>query len=127
MLQWWVPSVGLTFYNKWLFHERRFPLPLTTTLISFTLNSILAGGLRQIVSRYTGQPLVHISWNDYTKRVVPTATAAAVDISASNASFMFVTVSLYTMCKSTSIIFLLGFGAARGSNLRRSLLCLPSN
>ena len=38
---WYVPSVGLTFYNKWLFHKSRFPMPLTTTLLSFALNSIL--------------------------------------------------------------------------------------
>eukprot|EP01050_Picozoa_sp_SAG11_P007740 SAG11_NODE_655_length_7909_cov_7.307298_2_plen_139_part_00 len=43
---WWTPSIGLTFYNKWLFHARRFPLPLTATLISFGLNSVIAGVLR---------------------------------------------------------------------------------
>lgn len=67
-----------------------------------------------MVARWTGESVVHVSWEDYFKRVVPTAVAASVDISVSNASFLFVTVSLYTMCKSTSIIFLLVFAIVLG-------------
>jgi len=43
------------------------------------------------------------------KRVLPTAMACALDIGCSNWSLMFITVSLYTMTKSTSIIFILMF------------------
>ena len=35
------------------------------------------------------------------------AVSAAVDIGLSNWSFMYITVSMYTMCKSTTIIFIL--------------------
>lgn len=75
-------SILLTFFNKWAFRSFHFPL-----IISF----------------------FHMCIVFHIKRVFPTAVASALDISLSNWSFVFITVSLYTMSKSTCIIFILIF------------------
>ncbi|KAF9453930.1 TPT-domain-containing protein [Macrolepiota fuliginosa MF-IS2] len=46
---------------------------------------------------------------DYGKKAVPTAVATGLDIGLSNLSLKTITLSFYTMCKSSSLIFVLLF------------------
>jgi solute carrier family 35, member C2 len=46
---------------------------------------------------------------DHRKKAVPTAVATSLDIGLSNLSLKMITLSFYTMCKSSSLIFVLMF------------------
>ncbi|XP_076840735.1 solute carrier family 35 member C2-like isoform X2 [Brachyhypopomus gauderio] len=72
-------SIGITFYNKWL------------------------------MKCWTRKPRVTLSWKEYLYKVAPTALATALDIGLSNWSFLFITISLYTMTKSSAVLFILFF------------------
>jgi len=100
-------SITLTFYNKWFIKD--FHFPLTVTLFHLTIKFVLCGILRLFLSACSSRPRVTLSWDDFCRRVAPTGIASSFDIGLSNWSFQFITVSLYTMTKSTCIIFILGF------------------
>ncbi|KAM4692217.1 solute carrier family 35 member C2 isoform 2-T2 [Rhinophrynus dorsalis] len=58
---------------------------------------------------YNGHSRVLLQWPVYLKKVAPTALATALDIGLSNWSFLYITVSLYTMTKSSAVLFILFF------------------
>jgi len=49
------------------------------------------------------------SREDYIKKAVPTAVSTGLDIGLSNLSLKTITLSFYTMCKSSSLVFVLAF------------------
>ncbi|XP_070575080.1 solute carrier family 35 member C2-like [Ptychodera flava] len=100
-------SISLTFYNKWLFGN--FHYPLTVTIYHLVLKFILAFIVRQITWCITKKKPVTLGWSLYLRRVAPTGLATSLDIGLSNWSFLFITVSLYTMTKSSAIVFILIF------------------
>ena len=99
-------SIALTFYNKWLFQS--FNFPLLVTLIHFLTQFVLAGLIRSVMSCSRSSPIL-LSWSAYCKRIYPAGVTAALDIGLSNMSMMFITVSLYVMSKTTSVVFVLMF------------------
>ena len=105
-------SIGITFYNKWMFSK--FHFPISTTMIHFTMTFLIAGMLREIISKVKKREAVMLNWNDFLKKVMPTGIISALDIGLSNWSFMFITVSLYTMVKSSCILFILFFSLVLG-------------
>ncbi|KAM3617926.1 uncharacterized protein V6R79_012776 [Siganus canaliculatus] len=100
-------SIGITFYNKWLMTAFRFPLFMT--LVHLTINFCLSALTRRLMQCWTGKPRVVLNWTDYLRKVAPTALATALDIGLSNWSFLFITISLYTMTKSSAVLFILFF------------------
>lgn len=100
-------SITLTFYNKWFINS--FHFPLTVTLFHLTVKFLLSGVLRVLLSTFWSGPRVTLSWNVFCRRIASTGIASSFDIGLSNWSFQFITVSLYTMTKSTCIIFILMF------------------
>ncbi|KAM9855524.1 solute carrier family 35 member C2-like [Aulostomus maculatus] len=100
-------SIGITFYNKWLM--KGFHYPLFMTLVHLALNFCLSALTRQAMQCWTGKPRILLSWTDYLQKVAPTALATALDIGLSNWSFLFITISLYTMTKSSAVLFILFF------------------
>nr|XP_005897622.1 PREDICTED: solute carrier family 35 member C2 isoform X2 [Bos mutus] len=100
-------SIGITFYNKWLTKSFHFPLFMTMLhLAVIFLFSALSRALAQCSSH---RARVVLSWPDYLRRVAPTALATALDVGLSNWSFLYITVSLYTMTKSSAVLFILIF------------------
>uniref|UniRef100_A0A7N4PKY6 Solute carrier family 35 member C2 n=1 Tax=Sarcophilus harrisii TaxID=9305 RepID=A0A7N4PKY6_SARHA len=100
-------SIGITFYNKWLMKSFHFPLFMTLLhLVVIFLFSALSRALIQCCHQ---RPRVVLSWADYLQRVAPTALATALDVGLSNWSFLYITVSLYTMTKSSAVLFILIF------------------
>lgn len=99
-------SIGLTFYNKWLFKDFHYPLITTSShfLVTFIICSI-ARGMRSCCKK----DVPTLEWDVYAKKVFLTGLASAIDIGLSNWSFVFITVSLYTMVKSSAILFILAF------------------
>ncbi|XP_069907869.1 solute carrier family 35 member C2 isoform X5 [Oryctolagus cuniculus] len=64
---------------------------------------------RALVQCSSHRARVVLSWADYLRRVAPTALATALDVGLSNWSFLYITVSLYTMTKSSAVLFILIF------------------
>lgn len=62
----------------------------------------------QLVPKFS--QLFKIKFSTYVKQIFPCSIASAGDIGISNVSIMFVTLSLYTMLKTSSLIFVLIFG-----------------
>ncbi|NXS53096.1 S35C2 protein, partial [Brachypteracias leptosomus] len=85
-------SIGITFYNKWLM--KSFPFPLLVTL----LHLLLIFGLEAPAG---GAVLGRLH--------PPGALSTSLDFGLSNWSFLYVTVSLSTMTKSSAILFILLF------------------
>ncbi|XP_076019443.1 solute carrier family 35 member C2-like [Genypterus blacodes] len=107
VLLYYVFSIGITFYNKWLM--KGFHYPLFMTMVHLTIIFFLSALTRQAMQCWTGKPRVLLSWRDYLRKVAPTALATALDIGLSNWSFLFITISLYTMTKSSAVLFILFF------------------
>ncbi|KAF9923378.1 Triose-phosphate Transporter [Linnemannia zychae] len=106
---WYSCSTALSFYNKWLFspahHNFQFPL-FTTSLhmvAQFTLSSLTLFLLPRLRPKTSPSP------KDFGTKIVPCAVASGLDIGLSNSSLKHITLAFYTMCKSSSLAFVLMF------------------
>ncbi|XP_059473583.1 solute carrier family 35 member C2 [Neocloeon triangulifer] len=100
-------SIGLTFYQRQFTQD--FHYPLTIVLCHLLIKFILAWLCRIIYEAATSRERPLVEWKSYASQVLPAGAASALDIGLSNWGLELVTVSLYTMTKSTSVIFILGF------------------
>ncbi|XP_043946071.1 solute carrier family 35 member C2 [Protopterus annectens] len=100
-------SIGIIFYNRWLM--KTFHFPLFVTLVHLVIIYLLSAVLRSLLECCTKRPRVTLAWPVYLRRIAPTALATALDIGLSNWSFLFITISLYTMTKSSAVLFILFF------------------
>ncbi|KAF9177978.1 Triose-phosphate Transporter [Haplosporangium sp. Z 11] len=105
---WYGCSTSLSFYNKWLFspnlHNFRFPL-FTTSLhmvAQFALSSLTLTLIPNL------RPRKAPSVKDFG-HIMPCAVASGLDIGLSNSSLKSITLAFYTMCKSSSLAFVLLF------------------
>ena len=125
ILCWYFFSTSLSLYNKNLMGRDRFNFnfPLLVSAIHAAIHSIITtlmmwfGGNRW--KNTTGIPM---TWNDYIFKVVPCGVAAAVEICCSNASLVYITLSFYTMVKSSTPIWVLLFSFMFGFEKPRFLL-----
>ncbi|KAF8763902.1 Solute carrier family 35 member C2 like protein [Argiope bruennichi] len=115
-------SIGITFYQKWFIKD--FHFPLTVVICHLVVKFVLSGILRCVYHVVTGRQRVVLDWPTYFKQLAPTGIASALDIGLSNWSFEFITISLYTMTKSTCIIFILGFSLLFGLEKKRYSLII---
>ncbi|XP_047543563.1 solute carrier family 35 member C2 [Vanessa atalanta] len=105
-------SIGLTFYQRWLLKE--FHFPLTVVMYHLVVKWILSVLVRLILYMITGTPQLMLSFITCLRSVGPTGLASGIDVGFSNWGLELVTISLYTMTKSTTIIFILGFAILLG-------------
>ncbi|XP_065827321.1 solute carrier family 35 member C2-like [Oscarella lobularis] len=110
ILIYYVFSITLTFYNRWM--SKTYGIPLFMTIVHLVLKFVLAWSIRWCCkcSRET-QPVL-LPWFTYAVSVVPTAIMSALDIGISNWGLEFITTALYSMTKSSAIIFILIFAVA---------------
>ncbi|KAK8873192.1 triose-phosphate transporter [Apiospora arundinis] len=115
---WYFFSLSISLYNKWMFDSDRlnFAFPLFTTsfhmLVQFSLASLvlffvpsLRPGSRS--QRAESEPLMTKLF--YLTRIGPCGAATGLDIGLGNTSLKFITLTFYTMCKSSSLAFVLIF------------------
>uniref|UniRef100_A0A4W3J9U5 Solute carrier family 35 member C2 n=1 Tax=Callorhinchus milii TaxID=7868 RepID=A0A4W3J9U5_CALMI len=100
-------ELNITITTKYCIYKFHFPLFMT--LGHFAIIYVLSWVSRVLVECYSGKSRVCLPWKLYLKKVAPTALATTLDIGLSNWSFLFITVSLYTMTKSTAVLFILFF------------------
>ncbi|KAI0790716.1 triose-phosphate transporter family-domain-containing protein [Abortiporus biennis] len=107
---WFLFATILSVYNKWMFSKEHFgfPAPLFVTTMHMFVQLALASACRYIWPR-SFRPDRNPAKSDYLKKAVPTGVATALDIGLSNLSLKMITLSFYTMCKSSSLVFVLLF------------------
>lgn len=103
-------SIFLTFYNRYLFVTYKYPLSITIIHLIFKyLASALVRWTLNCFAKKQHQKRITLDWMIYLKRILPTGIASAADIGFSNWSLQYITISLYTMSKSTVILFIFFF------------------
>ncbi|XP_045784117.1 solute carrier family 35 member C2 [Maniola jurtina] len=105
-------SIGLTFYQRWLLKD--FHYPLTVVMYHLVVKWILSVLVRLVLYIITGTPQLMLPFMTCLRSVGPTGLASGIDVGFSNWGLELVTISLYTMTKSTTIIFILGFAILLG-------------
>ncbi|KAF7956658.1 hypothetical protein EAE96_003992 [Botrytis aclada] len=132
---WYTFSLSISIYNKWMFDPKHlnFHFPLFTTcmhmLVQFSLASLVLYFLPQFRPRYdsiSNPHNTHVSDSDmaqhevdlkkplmtrmfYFTRIGPCGMATGLDIGLGNMSLKFITLTFYTMCKSSALAFVLLF------------------
>ncbi|KAI5868313.1 triose-phosphate transporter family-domain-containing protein [Durotheca rogersii] len=125
---WYTFSLSISLYNKWMFDsgQLNFAFPLFTTathmLVQFSLASLVLYFVPSLRpgntthssdlgrSRHEAGPERPIMTKMfYLTRIGPCAAATGLDIGLGNTSLKFITLTFYTMCKSSSLAFVLLF------------------
>ncbi|KAJ2512590.1 hypothetical protein H4217_006807 [Coemansia sp. RSA 1939] len=121
-LLWYGFSGVLSVYNKWLFgsSERDFPFPLFVTSVHMFVQYMLATLCLRAYP--TLRPQQQPTWDVYLVRAVPCGVASALDIGLSNISLQTITLTFYTMCKSSTLGFVLLFAVLFGLERMRLVL-----
>ncbi|KAG0276417.1 Triose-phosphate Transporter [Linnemannia exigua] len=106
---WYSCSTALSFYNKWLFSpaHHNFQFPLFTTSLHMVAQFLLSSITLFLLPRL--RPKAAPSPKDFGTKIVPCAVASGLDIGLSNSSLKTITLAFYTMCKSSSLAFVLLF------------------
>ncbi|XP_043266513.1 solute carrier family 35 member C2 [Venturia canescens] len=102
-------SVGLTFYQQWLYEAYKFLRPLSVVLCHLVVKFLLALLVRSVRKCAKGREHCQVPWQTILSSLAPPGIASGLDVGFSNWAMSLITISLYTMTKSTSIIFILGF------------------
>ncbi|SPO39590.1 related to YMD8 - putative nucleotide sugar transporter [Pseudozyma flocculosa] len=113
---WYTFSTLISIYNKWMFSPDRlnFSFPLFVTTCHMVMQFILASLAmklfdEKLVPRKPNGERARPSGHDWASKVVPCAAATALDIGLSNTSLKTITLTFYTMCKSSNLAFVLFF------------------
>ncbi|XP_031826391.1 solute carrier family 35 member C2 [Nomia melanderi] len=109
IVNYFILSVGLTFYVQWLYKNYGFHFPLTVVICHLIVKFLLSALRRCIKTCYKGQQQLKLPWKSIIWMVMPIGIASGLDVGLSNWALSLITMSLYTMTKSTTIIFILGF------------------
>lgn len=111
IVAWYCCSIGLTIYNKWLFSLYGFRFPIIVTMVHMALKAPFA----KLVMLLFGIPPVRFtSASQYLAVCVPVGVATSLDVVLSNASLQFITVTVYTIVKSSVPVWILLFSFALG-------------
>ncbi|KAI0125797.1 solute carrier family 35 member C2 [Xylariales sp. AK1849] len=124
---WYLFSLSISLYNKWMFDSQRlnFAFPLFTTsmhmLVQFSLACLVLYFIPSLRpnaghnsdmgrSRHETEPeRPAMTKLFYLTRIGPCGAATGLDIGLGNTSLKFITLTFYTMCKSSALAFVLLF------------------
>ncbi|KAJ9161381.1 TPT-domain-containing protein [Coniochaeta hoffmannii] len=126
---WYFFSLSISIYNKWMFDSSKlnFPFPMFTTsvhmLVQFSLASLVLYLIPSLRPRHghksdMGQSRHETELDNktplmtkmfYLTRIGPCGAATGLDIGLGNTSLKFITLTFYTMCKSSALAFVLLF------------------
>uniref|UniRef100_A0A6P4DUC8 Solute carrier family 35 member C2-like n=1 Tax=Drosophila rhopaloa TaxID=1041015 RepID=A0A6P4DUC8_DRORH len=103
-------SISLTFYQTDINRQMHFPLAIVS--YHLVIKFLLAALARRIYRMRVGRSRVQLDWRVALRKMAPTGVASAIDIGFSNWGLALVPISLYTMTKSSTIVFILLFAIA---------------
>ncbi|KAL8695071.1 MAG: hypothetical protein Q9224_003454 [Gallowayella concinna] len=129
---WYLFSVSISVYNKWMFgkteKQLNFHFPLFTTCMHMAVQFLLASTVLYFFPHFRpradsitnpgNHPPLHrdpsqskplMTRTFYLTRIGPCGTATGLDIGLGNMSLRFVTLTFFTMCKSSALAFILIF------------------
>ncbi|CAO3689958.1 unnamed protein product [Rhizopus stolonifer] len=109
ILTWYTFATILSVYNKWMFSQDHynFQYPLFVTSIHMIVQFFFSGMSLLFVPKL--RPKKRPSISNYIFKIFPCALATSLDIGLSNLSLKTITLSFYTMCKSSTLAFVLIF------------------
>ncbi|KAI8365112.1 triose-phosphate transporter family-domain-containing protein [Blakeslea trispora] len=109
IFSWYIFATILSVYNKWMFSEDHynFQYPLFVTSVHMIVQFFFSGTSLLLVPKL--RPTKRPSVSDYIYKILPCALATSLDIGLSNLSLKTITLSFYTMCKSSTLAFVLIF------------------
>ncbi|CAK0780864.1 hypothetical protein CVIRNUC_005201 [Coccomyxa viridis] len=120
ILTWYFFSTCISLWNRKLLGKGHgvlgkgpFPAPMLMSSLQFAAQIVMAKFVLYLGVAERKHP-DKLSWHQYFLQVVPNGTATGLDIGLSNFSLSLITLSFYTMCKSTTPVFLLFFCFAWG-------------
>jgi solute carrier family 35 protein C2 len=110
MLGWFFFSSLLSTYNKIVFGDDHmaFPCPLLMTSVHFLIQWVVAWVLSSIpmwAEPLGGTQIQEMSWTTFLKISLPCGIVTALDVGFSNLAIARISVTLYTMLKASSPIF----------------------
>ncbi|XP_062130624.1 solute carrier family 35 member C2 [Drosophila sulfurigaster albostrigata] len=105
-------SIALTFYQTDIIRD--LPIPLTIVTYHLLLKFLLAALIRNIYKMRVGKTRVQLDWRVAVRKMAPAGIASGIDIGFSNWGLLLVPISLYTMTKSSTIVFILIFAILLG-------------
>lgn len=113
---WYAFSMSISVYNRWMFSTSKldfsFPILITSfhqLILTFLSVCTLLIFPRFRIEKY-GDTTYTMPLKDYATKIFPCSVASAGDIGLGNTAFRFITLSLYTMVKTSSLIFVLMWG-----------------
>jgi len=117
MLGWFFFSALLSTYNKFVFGDGHmaFPCPLLLTSMHFAIQWILSHLACALFPTALGTERVdRMSWKEWASVSIPCGLVTAFDVGLSNLSLVTITITFYTMVKSSTPIFVLGWAYVFG-------------
>lgn len=114
-LLWYAISISFTLFNKWFMNvwQGGFHFPIFTTAIHMTIKVIIS----QVWAYCTKQELPPLSRRNLFQLVVPMGIATGLDIMLSNLSLEFISVTNYTLLKSTVLLWTFVWALVLGASL----------
>eukprot|EP00980_Cylindrotheca_fusiformis_P000720 scaffold168_cov124-Cylindrotheca_fusiformis.AAC.20 len=112
MLGWFLFSALLTSYNKYVFGDGHmaFPCPLFLTslhfLVQWTFSHLACAAFPQALGT---ERVASMSWRDWAIISIPCGLVTSLDVGLSNLSLAVITITFYTMVKSSTPVFVLGW------------------
>eukprot|EP00804_Cyclotella_cryptica_P019158 CCRYP_017810-RB/>CCRYP_017810-RB protein AED:0.08 eAED:0.08 QI:122/1/1/1/1/1/5/539/317 len=110
MSGWFVCSAALSAYNKLIFGKDHggFPCPLFLTSIHFLVQWFFSYSVSSACSEAFGGAVVkNMSWKTYLGVSIPCGFITAADVGLSNLSLVRISITFFTMIKSSSPIWVL--------------------
>ena len=108
MLGWFFFSGCLSLYNKFIFGQDyyHFPCPLILTSMHFACQWVFSYALTSAFpDRLGGDQVKNMPWDDFLNIAIPCGLVTAIDVGLSNLALVRITMTFYTMVKSSSPIF----------------------
>jgi len=117
MMGWFLFSALITSYNKYVFGEGHmaFPCPLFLTSLHFGVQWAFSHFACEFFPETLGtQKVKDLDWNTWALIAVPCGLVTALDVGLSNLSLAIITITFYTMVKSSTPVFVLGWAHVFG-------------
>ncbi|KAL3943329.1 MAG: hypothetical protein SGBAC_002612 [Bacillariaceae sp.] len=112
MLGWFIFSALITSFNKYVFGEAHMNIrcPLFLTALHFGVQWTFSHYACEFFPETLGtQRVKDLDWNTWAKIAVPCGLVTALDVGLSNLSLAVITITFYTMVKSSTPVFVLGW------------------
>lgn len=100
-------SIFLTFFQKSMMRAHHFPAFIV--ILHVIMKFIFASAVRSGLECHSGRPRVVLPFSRYLSKVLLVGVFSAIDIMFSQWSLEYITITLYTLTKTTSVLWLLGF------------------